>query len=512
MSWFSPSRLVPSRLVPSLPPYSGPYPVGSCDVELSAADLPSPGSPPPNAPATIAFRLFYPAAGSGPSRPIRWLPSPQKAHFAAYARFLGAGSLLSTAVSLAPNVLYYTTIPARRNAPLLHPPGPAWPVLVFSHGLAGSRNAYSALLGELASHGIIVVAPEHRDGSAPMAFVRAPDGGASTSVSYQIHPHKPTAEVYAARDAQVRIRGWEIGVLYAALEKIGEGAEMRNLDPNLGVGGVEEDVLGSFVGRLDLRPGRVAWAGHSFGAATVVTVVKSAYYGGEEMGGPFIPARDAGIVRQITKSSVLALLDMWALPLTSPSAEQFFEKQLPAYEPGGAGGKAVLSVLSEAFWRWHGNLNDTKVVLAPRTAVSDDDEKVEQERRGPYIFYPEASAHLSQSDFGILFPWITGRVLKATEPERYLRLNVRAILQVLRENGTVVAGYSPLEGEEPLDGGGEGKKGGDWRILNPEGGVRGWLPVDMEVTSEDRRMSIGEETGGRNDEVRETEVLGDVKL
>lgn len=38
--------------------------------------------------------------------------------------------------------------------------------MVFSHGLGGSRNSYCHLLGSLASHGVVVVAAEHRDGSA----------------------------------------------------------------------------------------------------------------------------------------------------------------------------------------------------------------------------------------------------------------------------------------------------------------------------------------------------------
>ena len=35
---------------------------------------------------------------------------------------------------------------------------PRFPVLLFSHGLAGNRLAYSQFCGELASHGIVVAA------------------------------------------------------------------------------------------------------------------------------------------------------------------------------------------------------------------------------------------------------------------------------------------------------------------------------------------------------------------
>jgi len=46
--------------------------------------------------------------------------------------------------------------------------------MIFSHGLGGTRNSYSHLVGSLASHGTVVFAIEHRDGSAPTTFIRQP--------------------------------------------------------------------------------------------------------------------------------------------------------------------------------------------------------------------------------------------------------------------------------------------------------------------------------------------------
>jgi hypothetical protein len=40
-----------------------------------------------------------------------------------------------------------------------------FPVLVSSHGLGGTRGISSSLLADIASHGTVVVALEHRDGS-----------------------------------------------------------------------------------------------------------------------------------------------------------------------------------------------------------------------------------------------------------------------------------------------------------------------------------------------------------
>lgn len=57
----------------------------------------------------------------------------------------------------------------------------------------------------------------------------------------------------------------------------------------------------------------------------------------------------------------------------------------------------------------------------------------------PNVFYVKNSAHLNQSDFGVLFPWVCKKVFGSEAPERALRLNVRAALQFLRGNGTPVA-------------------------------------------------------------------------
>ncbi|PVV04275.1 hypothetical protein BB560_001221 [Smittium megazygosporum] len=50
-----------------------------------------------------------------------------------------------------------------------------FPVAVFSHGLAGNRTTYSAVCRELASYGFIVIAIEHKDGSASATFLRDQD-------------------------------------------------------------------------------------------------------------------------------------------------------------------------------------------------------------------------------------------------------------------------------------------------------------------------------------------------
>lgn len=92
------SRLNP---VPSFPDYTGPYKVGTIDVEIAASELDSP-SPSPDAAAnihTVLFRIFYPARPESDGKRISWLPAPQRNHVSAYTRFLGLGPMLAEVVS-----------------------------------------------------------------------------------------------------------------------------------------------------------------------------------------------------------------------------------------------------------------------------------------------------------------------------------------------------------------------------------------------------------------------------
>ncbi|KAG9252271.1 platelet-activating factor acetylhydrolase, isoform II-domain-containing protein [Emericellopsis atlantica] len=461
MTSYSPSAKMASYLsrlspVPAFPDYTGPFKVGTMDVEIPVSDLPSPSPAPENAAdiPTVLFRIFYPAVDESDEKCIPWLPNPQRHHISAYTRFVGVGNTLAEFLSFFPRHLNYTTIPAHKNSKLRSSDGESarWPTMIFSHGLGGSRNSYSYIAGSLASHGLVVICPEHRDGSAVASFIRIPDENNKASkiktkkmIQYNRISHDVSPEVYEMREAQLRIRLWELGLVHEAILAMDKGTEFRNINTST-------TSLQQFVGRLKVHePGSIIFAGHSFGATTMTQWLKSTYYADNEdvsgMEKPlFTPKKDSAIRKQVTERNVTMLLDMWCMPLLAPNSEVLFNLPLPLYDDlaSAVGGTGLLAVESESFYKWTEHLHIKARILSPepkaRTVLPTVYERPSGIKQAePNFFYVVNSAHLSQSDFGILFPWLTKKIFDAEQPERALRLNLRAQLQLLRVNNIPIA-------------------------------------------------------------------------
>ena len=67
--------------------------------------------------------------------------------------------------------LHGTPLQVQSTDPMALSSSDAFPVMVFSHGYASSRTQYTQYLGQIASRGYVVVAVEHRDGSAPGSVI-----------------------------------------------------------------------------------------------------------------------------------------------------------------------------------------------------------------------------------------------------------------------------------------------------------------------------------------------------
>lgn len=170
---------------------------------------------------TVLFSIYYPALPMAEEEVKRypraaWLGRPVHAGVHAPMQYVGQYGVFALPASPAVLTLISAHLPARVGLPLADPEEvhkqshpdradadrpamgnfgkrpPQFPVVIFSHGLAGNRLSYSQYCGELASLGIIVAAIEHRDGSGVSSIVRgeeAPDKAGQSGLSALHMPH-----------------------------------------------------------------------------------------------------------------------------------------------------------------------------------------------------------------------------------------------------------------------------------------------------------------------------------
>ncbi|KAF2435399.1 hypothetical protein EJ08DRAFT_656408 [Tothia fuscella] len=334
----------------TLPKYSGPYIVGMMDIEVPVekprvfSDITRHKHHILNL-ETVLMAVYYPSefgsgAGNDPSGHKNWsretwLPRPRGKLAKGYGGFAGFGSL---AIPFFGRTTMLTKIPAFRNAePARHwppptnsyehgfsvkneegpPPDgesaqPCFPLLIFSHGLGGTRMTYSSLCGEFASYGFVVCALEHRDGSGPRTYVNHVKGtqgntdhtGCNSNIDHTDEQRKkgydrvdytfprgnpkdtsPNSEKgvdQELRRAQLEMRLAEIEEAYKVLKTISEGNGAQIGQKNLrrkgfkasssrGLEGINWD-LWKDTFYLD----EVTMLGHSFGAATTIEVLRNA--------------------------------------------------------------------------------------------------------------------------------------------------------------------------------------------------------------------------------------------
>lgn len=233
---------------PNMPTITGPYQkLGFADV-----DIPLEGEERP-----VMARIIYPAMEHAEGRPLQYM-SPRVAK--EFILTPGKEFLGDNAAYVSWLLSYWTlvSLPMIRSAAVRVPSpqqgeeGKGFPVIVFSHGLLGTKELYSAMTMELASHGFIVIAIQHTDGSSPIAV--RPDGSAVYFKSLQ---------------SVVDSKGVDAGVFERRKQVDWRVREMRTavqLIPHLYKG------LGDFPssnGCIDAS--KVIIAGHSFGGATAVT-------------------------------------------------------------------------------------------------------------------------------------------------------------------------------------------------------------------------------------------------
>jgi platelet-activating factor acetylhydrolase len=449
------------KLLHTLPKYSGPYSVGCMEIEVPAQNPRqfsniSRHKKPLLKLETILVTVYYPSAfgsGEGPApgghekwSRATWIPRPRRELARAYARFAGLPSW-AVAGWLGTTTLF-TKLPAYRNSKLAEhwpaeqnsrdggyevknqagkrPEGelekPTFPLLMFSHGLGGTRTSYSSVCGEFASYGFVVCAIEHRDGSGPRTFVNlgineqkaqnerlnGKEQARSYSVMDYVFPKGNARDTAPGndkgvdkelRDAQIELRLAEIDEAYRLMclinEGKGEDIAHKNLRRKGNIGSSSRGLDGidwnAWKGRLHEE--QVTMLGHSFGAATTVEVLRH-------------DARFSWIGQGI-------LYDPWGAVI-EPSEKHGHCKI----------DKPLLAINSEAFMYWADNFNAVRSLCT----------EAKDQGALSWMMTVRGTVHISQSDFSVLYPHLSSLLLKMTvNPQRAIDLNINASLEFLRK-------------------------------------------------------------------------------
>ncbi|KAL9091862.1 MAG: hypothetical protein Q9165_004613 [Trypethelium subeluteriae] len=290
-----------------LPGYSGRFGVGAVDIEIPAENQKIIGRAifkSNNKAAlqleTVLFTLYYPSikTSSDLQRQRRhyWIPRPIFLVATGYACFAHISSVLINSIFalILWTLAGSTQIPAVVEAPVLGSQSvedsaidldadirkqnwtDKFPVIVFSHGMAGMRTSYSQYCGELASRGYVVAAIEHRDGSGPGTVIQRQNAKDRRILHIAFDQVKAEdGERYLAEDFkmdQKAFRSAEVEETIIVLRKLysGHGSSIAKLNTRA----EGATVLVDFENRLDLS--NIIIAGHSYGATLAMqTLSKS---------------------------------------------------------------------------------------------------------------------------------------------------------------------------------------------------------------------------------------------
>ncbi|KAJ4302608.1 hypothetical protein N0V90_001497 [Kalmusia sp. IMI 367209] len=235
------------------------------------------------------------------------------------------------------------------------------PMVVFTHGMAGMSQSYSHLLGSIASHGFIVAAVEHRDGSGPGTVVHFPEGGERYVWHMQLEDlqsDNPMTEL-DLKEAQLNFREAEIIETIRLFERLnrGDGPKIRNLKPES-----PESALPGFEGRLNMSA--ITVAGHSYGATGALQVLKNAPNKDMPVNGAIVldPGKGSGPLNHDIKVPILVM-----------QSGEWTEKQTEFYGQG-----------------WH----------------FDVVRKLVEKTKNGWFMTLGGSAHPSCTDAPLIVPWI----------------------------------------------------------------------------------------------------------
>lgn len=212
-----------------LPPTSGPFQVGTVSIELVDSSRPDPLAPEPQDNRDLMVSLFYPTNVTAPGQGNFSFAPVFHPDWATYFDVY-TGIPNGTSASI--------TSRSYLNAPLADS---ELPILIFSHGLGGSRLIYTSQLEELASYGWIIAAIDHTYEAIAVEF---PDGRV-------VPTNNPANYSLEYLDLLLETRVEDVKFLADSLGDKATLEKIPGLDCNTNL---QTDTIGIF--------------GHSFGGAT----------------------------------------------------------------------------------------------------------------------------------------------------------------------------------------------------------------------------------------------------
>ncbi|KAG8956738.1 hypothetical protein FRC04_000216 [Tulasnella sp. 424] len=236
-----------------------------------------------------------------------------------YATFLGVSQWLLLPLAYVWGALL--KMPLKKDSSLrkaenvASSPTGKWPLVVFSHGLGGTRNTYSQFCSNLASEGYVVLSLEHRDRSGP-AFIDPRSG----------------KEQHYLRIEQVK---WEKG--YTPPDHMPWKIEQLEFRRNEIYEALKAFRTTEVAGQVDFEQ-NVIMAGHSFGSATSLSMLSQ----------PPPPGFEPLSVKQTV------LLDPWVEPF-APSG--------PLPLPLSEERPTACVIASEAFAIWDVNFDRLQEIV-----------------------------------------------------------------------------------------------------------------------------------------------------
>ncbi|XP_054156052.1 platelet-activating factor acetylhydrolase 2, cytoplasmic-like [Oppia nitens] len=265
-----------------LPLPTGPYPnLGYLDVLTGSGKQDG-----------LLVRIIYPAADQTTPTTDQWRQWPNWSPHDNYKTgYLRAAQLPGPVARLVNHWSTDVFVPIVDSwEPLRESPfGQSFPVIIFSHGLLSCRTTYSSVCTEMASHGFIVFAVEHRDQTAVASFY--PSAGNTTnnkdnnntetaasadgqSAAYEWVDYLPV-KLYdndlPVRNRQLDERVDDIRRTIRLIGDINNGNRVDNVfgrSPTPATDAVEDSNLQALAGLLDTN--NLILMGHSFGSSTTI--------------------------------------------------------------------------------------------------------------------------------------------------------------------------------------------------------------------------------------------------